>query len=313
LKLGQSLQGPAGFSPTAMEWVSLDGIQDQGLLPLLADHRARAAVEERLAAPADGVVAPPRGLPFAPRSLRAFAIWESHMVNGARGMVRAFAPAPLRALVRGYESVTRTTFPALKPKANYYRHPQFYMGNHRSVLTDHEEVEWPSFSSVLDFELELGFVLMRSVRDCTPDEGRAAIGGFVVINDWSARDTQWEDTRRGAFGGVVKAKTFASSMSSVLVTADEVLPRFDQLRGRVRVNDETWCEGSTANALYDPGELVAYASRGETLSAGDLLSTGTLPGCCGLELGRFPQPDDRVQLEIDGIGTLTNTITRAGL
>jgi 2-keto-4-pentenoate hydratase/2-oxohepta-3-ene-1,7-dioic acid hydratase in catechol pathway len=165
---------------------------------------------------------------------------------------------------------------------------------------------------VLDFELEIGVVIGRPVRDCTAEEGRRAIAGLCIVNDWSARDTQWDDTRNGTFGGVVKAKTFAGAMSAVVVSADEILPRWQSLRGRAAVNGEVWCEGATAGPTFDLGEAVAYAAMGETLLPGDLLSTGTLPGCCGLEIGRFIAPGDTVRLEIDGLGSLTNTVSQRG-
>jgi 2-keto-4-pentenoate hydratase/2-oxohepta-3-ene-1,7-dioic acid hydratase in catechol pathway len=71
-----------------------------------------------------------------------------------------------------------------------------------------------------------------------------------------------------------------------------------------------WFEGATAGAQHDIGEMLAYASKGERLDAGDVISTGTMPGCCGLELDRWIQPGQTVELEIDGIGTLRNRITR---
>lgn len=308
MKLGMCEGRIVGYSEAAEGWLPV-GKSDQSLLELLADPGALAAVRLELTTPQSATQSTgPTGLPFKPESLRAFALWESHMVNGARSMVRRFAPMPLRILIGCYESITKSTFPALKPKPNYYQYPQYYMSNHRSVVPDSAPVDWPSFSEVIDFELEIGVVLAHKVHNCSPEDGAAAIGGFVVMNDWSARDTQWCDTRKGTFGGVVKAKTFAGAMSSVLVTADEILPKWKLLRGRVLVNGKVWCEGSTQNPLFDLGEMVAYASMGETLYPGDVLSTGTLPGCCGLELGRFPQPGDTVQLEIDDLGVLTNTI-----
>jgi 2-keto-4-pentenoate hydratase/2-oxohepta-3-ene-1,7-dioic acid hydratase in catechol pathway len=76
----------------------------------------------------------------------------------------------------------------------------------------------------------------------------------------------------------------------------------------VRVDGEVWCEGSTAGAAHDVGEMLAHASAGERLDAGDIVSTGTMPGCCGLELDRWIEPGQTVELEIDGIGSLANKI-----
>uniref|UniRef100_A0AAU1ZVC7 SDR family NAD(P)-dependent oxidoreductase n=1 Tax=Streptomyces sp. NBC_00093 TaxID=2975649 RepID=A0AAU1ZVC7_9ACTN len=313
MRLGMDRGALVAWDPDGKEWVVVGERWNHDLLAFLADGEEAVREAERVFAdPERASGRAPGGLPFAPASLRAFALWESHMVNGARGMVAVFGSSGVRRLTRGFEAVTGRVLPPLRPKANYYREPQFYMGNHRSVLPDGADVAWPSFAQVLDFELELGVVIAREVRDCTPAEGLAAIGGFVVMNDWSARDTQWDDTRRGTFGGVVKAKTFAGAMSAVVVTADEVLPRWRDLTGRALVNGEVWAQGSTASPLHDLGAAVAYAARGESLGPGEILSSGTLPGCCGLEMRRFPRPGDEVRLELDLAAgepvTLTNTL-----
>ncbi|BBH68200.1 fumarylacetoacetase [Actinoplanes sp. OR16] len=241
----------------------------------------------------------PEGLPLEAGSLRCFALWEEHMINGAKGLVREFGSGRIKRVAGAFERITGRVPAAMRPRANYYRDPQFYLGNHRAFVADGATVEWPSFARVLDFELELGIVIARPVKDCGTAEGRAAIGGFVVVNDWTARDTQWDDTRRGTFGGVVKAKTFANGMSSIVVTADEVLPRWRELTGTVTVNGATWARSSTAGPMFDLGTVVAYAARGEQLRPGDVLSSGTLPGLCGLEIGRFPLPGDEVRLDLD--------------
>lgn len=298
-----------GYDDATGQYVAIGDAWNQDLLAFLGDGTdAVSEATNLMRARNRTVTGPPTGLPFAPRSLRAFALWESHMVGAARAFVNHFAPARIRNVVNGFERATGRTFPALRPRRNYYRYPQFYFGNHRSIVGDGDLVAWPSFSRVLDFELELGVVVARTVRDCSASQGRAAIGGFTVFNDWTARDTQWDDTRNGTFGGVFKAKTFAGAMGATVVTADEVLDRWTALRGHVQVNGETWCEGSTASAQHDLGDAVAYAAAGEVLSAGDVLSSGALPGCCGLELGRFVAPGDVVRLEIEGVGTLTNRV-----
>jgi 2-keto-4-pentenoate hydratase/2-oxohepta-3-ene-1,7-dioic acid hydratase in catechol pathway len=107
---------------------------------------------------------------------------------------------------------------------------------------------------------------------------------------------------------VVKSKTFANSIGCDVVTADG-FGDWTQATGRVRVDGELWCEGTTAGPAHDIGAMLAYASQGERLDAGDVFSTGTMPGCCGLELERWIQPGQTVALEIDGIGTLTNRIS----
>jgi 2-keto-4-pentenoate hydratase/2-oxohepta-3-ene-1,7-dioic acid hydratase in catechol pathway len=245
-----------------------------------------------------------------PRALRAFSVFERHQVQAARGLVRRYMPGAARAVVSGFESLSRRTFPAFKPKKLFYEKPLFYMGNHLTLYPHGADLPWPAYSRDLDFELELGFVLARTLRDASEADASGAIGGFFVVNDVSARDTQWREYRESVFGPVVKAKTFATAMAVEVVTADEILPRVDALRGSVRVNGETWAKGSTSGMQHSPAAMVAYASEGEELRPGEVFATGTLPGCCGLEIDRWIEPGDEVELEIEGVGTLRNRIGR---
>jgi hypothetical protein len=164
----------------------------------------------------------------------------------------------------------------------------------------------PSYSKALDYELELGFVLARPLLDATPDEAVAAIGAFVLVNDFSARDVQRAEMRSGF--GLQKAKTFMSSMSETAVTADEVLPRLHRLAGEVRLNDQTVATVSSAGARWSLGEVLAHASCSERLLPGELFATGTLPGGCALENGAWPQPGDTLRLTLDDVAEVTHPI-----
>lgn len=246
-------------------------------------------------------------LPFAPAALRAFMGWERHWIQAARGLVRHNL-RPAAAAIGAFERVTRRPFPAFRPGRLFYEQPAFYMGNHLTFAPDGATLPWPRYCEELDFELELGAVLCRPVRDATPAQAEAAIGGFVVVDDLSARDTQWREYRHGLFGPLGKTKTFANAMSAELVSADVVLPRAERLHGSVRVNDETWSRTSTAGMQHTWGETVAFASAGEQLFPGELLSSGTLPDGCGLELDRWLKPGDDLELEIEGVATLRNRI-----
>ncbi len=305
-------------------WISLAAVKESSGSDLLSDAQVRdmipflaAGDEAREAAAslingpaaADAIVDPGTAtVPFQPRSMRAFMLWESHLIASSRVLVKKFFPPLMAKAVAGYERVTRKTFPKLKPNKLFYEVPVFYVANHGAILGDGDEMWWPSHTGYLDFELELAFVLARPLADAGPDEARQAIGGWFVLNDWSARDIQADDARHNIFGPVVKSKTFANSIGTDLITAD-ALPDWTQATGRVRVDGEIWCEGSTAGPQHDVGEMLAFASMGERLEPGDVISTGTMPGCCGLELDRWIQPGQTVSLEIDGIGTLENRIS----
>jgi 2-keto-4-pentenoate hydratase/2-oxohepta-3-ene-1,7-dioic acid hydratase in catechol pathway len=290
-------------------WVEIGDEWGNDLLAFLGGGKpARARARELLLEGEDSP--PPRGLPFVPRSYRGVMAVESHYVSSARTMVRRFMPAPVWQLARGYELLTRRTFPALLPKPRFYEVPCFYFGNHNSFVADGERVRRPSVSRYLDFELELGAIVTQRWDSREQGVPRAAdvIGGFTVIDDFSARDVQFSDERRSPFGGVVKAKSFATGIGAVVVSADEILERWDALSGRVHVNGELWCEGSTAGGLYTLDQIVGHIAADEVLVPGEVISLGTLAGCCGLELDRFLTPGDVVHLELDGIGTLTNVI-----
>jgi 2-keto-4-pentenoate hydratase/2-oxohepta-3-ene-1,7-dioic acid hydratase in catechol pathway len=282
------------------------------LLGLLHRHDDVAAeVASVLAAVADdeSVRADPSEaeLPFVPRSMRAFMLWEAHVIQSSRMLVKNFFPGPMWRVVSAFEKTGRT-FPKLKPNQRFWDTPTFYVANHTMVLADGQDMWWPAHTEFLDFELELACVLGAPLADATAEEGRAAVAGWFVLNDWSARDVQADDVRHNIFGPVVKSKTFANSIGPDVVTADE-FGDWKQATGRVRVDGELWCEGATKDPAHDIGEMLAYASKGERLDAGDVISTGTMPGCCGLELERWVKPGQTVELEIDGIGTVSNRIS----
>jgi 2-keto-4-pentenoate hydratase/2-oxohepta-3-ene-1,7-dioic acid hydratase in catechol pathway len=303
---------PAGLIAQHVDdtWRLVPG--DRTLLEVLAlDAGTRAAIQLSLA---DADLADPStaGLPFRPRSIRAFMLWEDHVIASSRVLVRRFFPAPAAKAVATYERITGKTFPKLKPNARFREAPTFYVSNHTSVLGDGDEMWWPSHTKALDFELELACVLAKPIVDATPEQALGAVGGWFILNDWSARDVQADDARRNIFGPVVKSKTFANSIGPDVITTDE-LPDWTTATGRVRVNGELWCEGRTANPQHSLGAMLAYASQGERLDAGDVISTGTMPGACGLELDRWIKTGDTIELEIDGIGTLTNQITASAV
>ncbi len=241
------------------------------LLAMPPEARQRLADAARDLEPAPEDARPV--LPFEPRSFRDFMLYEAHAIAAARGFVNTFMPAAAR-VVSAYEALTGRTFPKLKPHALWYRQPLYYMGNHLTIATDGEAITIPSYTRALDYELELGFVLAKPLYDAAPEACEAAIGGFVVLNDFSARDVQAPEMASGF--GPQKAKHFASAISSVVVSADEILPRWRDLKGSVRLNGELIAEPSTAGAKWSLGQVLAHACRGECLQPGELFATGTL-------------------------------------
>jgi 2-keto-4-pentenoate hydratase/2-oxohepta-3-ene-1,7-dioic acid hydratase in catechol pathway len=205
-----------------------------------------------------------------------------------------------------YETLTGGIFPAFRPPKLLNRQPIYYFGNHLTIVASGTPIRIPSYSKALDYELELGWVLGKPLLNATPEQALAAVAGFVVVNDFSARDVQRAEMRSGF--GPQKSKHFASSMSAIMVTADEILPRIDALTGKAWINGELVSTSSSAGMRYSIGEVLAYLSRDEPLFPGELIASGTLPGGSGLEAGRLLQSGDELRLVIEAVGEITHRI-----
>ncbi len=173
-----------------------------------------------------------------------------------------------------------------------------------------EVVPWPAYSEELDHELELAAVIGTECKDVAVEDAARVVFGYTIWNDVSARDVQ---RREGPVGmGPGKAKDWDGSnvLGPCIVTADA----FDagDARMRVRVNGETWGEDTSAHMHHTFAAMIAYASSAQTLRPGEVIGSGTAAGGSGLELGRRLAPGDVVELEVDGIGVLRNTIGQRG-
>jgi 2-keto-4-pentenoate hydratase/2-oxohepta-3-ene-1,7-dioic acid hydratase in catechol pathway len=247
-------------------------------------------------------------LPICPASFRDFMLFEKHAVDAARGMARRFVPAGYR-LARAYETLTRRTFPAFRPHALWYRQPIYYMSNALTIVPSGMPIAFPSYNGALDFELELGVVLGAPLRDATAEQAAAAIEAVVVINDFSARNMQLAEMRSGF--GPQRSKHFTSSMSATAVAGQPVADRLDQLTATVAINGNTLVRTGTQGMRFSMAEAIAHVSQSEQLYPGELLSTGTLPGGSGMELGRWLAPGDELRLEIEGIGVIEHRIEQS--
>ncbi len=254
--------------------------------------------------PSQAISTPPM-LPIAPQSFRDFMLYEKHVIDSSRGYARRFMPGAYQVATM-IEALTGKTFPKFKPKPLWYRQPIYYFSNHLNFLTDGEAAYWPSHTRALDYELELGAILAQPLVNATPDEARAAIGGFVLLNDFSARDVQLDEMNSGF--GPQRSKHFVSAMSAIVVTADEVLPSIDQLTGCVSINGKKIAQVSSVGGRYSLAEAIAFVSQNEPLHPGELFGSGTLPGGSGMENGHWLKPGDTLTLSIDHIGQLSNQI-----
>ena len=178
----------------------------------------------------------------------------------------------------------------------WYEIPVFYFSNPAAIYGPEADVPYPDGTQELDYELEVAAIIGA--------EGR--IGGFTVMNDWSARDLQRAEMRVGL--GPAKGKDFATSLGPIVVTPDE----FDGSEAEMvaRVNGEERSRGNLRDLYHSWDAIVAQAARNTVLRPGDVLGSGTVGTGCILEHGdgRWLRRGDVVELDVEGIGVLRNTV-----
>jgi fumarylacetoacetate (FAA) hydrolase len=167
----------------------------------------------------------------------------------------------------------------------------FYFSNPTAIYGPGDEIPYPAGTEELDYEVELAAVIGADGQ----------IGGFTLMNDWSARDLLRAELNDGL--GPAKGKDFATSLGPIVVTPDE----FDGSRGSVvaRVNGEERSRAELERMRHSWDEILAHAARNTRLLAGDVISSGSVDtGRHGTGL----RPGDVVELELESIGVLRNTI-----
>jgi fumarylacetoacetate (FAA) hydrolase len=182
--------------------------------------------------------------------------------------------------------------------AAWYEIPVFYFSNPGAVYGDGDKIAKPPDTEKLDYELELACVIGEGGR---PE-------GFTIMNDFSARDLQRHEMTVGL--GPAKGKDFATALGPELVSPDE-LPADLDMRAVARVNGEVRTDSRTGGMRYSWEELLAAAARNTPgLRPGEVIGSGTVGRGCILEHddGRWLQPGDEIELEIEGIGVLRNRI-----
>jgi fumarylacetoacetate (FAA) hydrolase len=204
----------------------------------------------------------------------------------------------------------------------WYRLPIFYFSNTSGLRGPGDAVWAPAASRELDFELEIAALVDTPVIDLAAERAQEAIGGYCILDDWSARDLQREETAVRL--GPAKGKDFATSIGPWLVTPDELAGAraagatgpdlamtavVETADGRVvQVSRGSW-----ATAHFSFGEMLARASADVRIRPGELLGSGTVGGGCLLEmkddtLGRWLEPGDEVVLRVERLGELRTPI-----
>jgi len=271
--------------------------EDTDLVELLAvdaadrEAAADAAAQGDGLQPEDVVLLPP----VYPVAMRDFLTFEAH-VDG---------------MERGHGNPG--------PPAEWYDAPVFLFMAPHAVTGPYDDVAIAPDTERFDFELELAAVICRDVRNATPEEARAAIGGYCVMNDWSARDIQGKEMKLKL--GPSKGKDFATTIGPWVVTADELegsrdADGFLDLEMTVKVNDVRVGGDRSVHMGWSFEQLVSHASRASWVKAGEVLASGTCAsGSLAESWGRTgsltPPPlkvGDVVEMTIERLGTIRNTV-----
>src|SRR3954467_12866815 len=219
--------------------------------------------------------------PLVPRSFRDFLAFEGHLTNAYKNLGRDVP-------------------------AEWYQVPVYYRSMGTTVTGPDTVLHWPSYSGQLDHELELAAVIGRPCRDVRAEDALDCVFGFTIWNDMSARDVQRRELPVGM--GPAKAKEWDGSnvLGPCLVTRDEI--DLATLELEVRVNGERWGGDRASATDYGFGGLTAHAPPGPALLPGEVLGSGTATGGSGLELDRWIQPGDVIEMEAGPIGIPRNTV-----
>lgn len=230
--------------------------------------------------------------------------------------VRLLPPVPqarkLFALAGNYmEHVREGGRPTYKKEETY---PYFFMKPPSTGLVGSgEPVRYGSQTRKLDYEGELAVVVGRRGKQIPVAEALHYVAGYTILNDISERGLASKDPPRAErdwdrFFDWLVGKWFdtGAPCGPWLVTADDI-PDPHALRLQTRVNGELRQDGTTADMVFRVPEIVAFISRFVTLEPGDIISTGT-PSGVGSARGVFLKPGDSVEVEIERIGVLRNTV-----
>jgi len=211
------------------------------------------------------------------------------------------------------------------------QYPIFYFTNHNSIQGPGDIRCMPDHFNKLDFELEVAVVLNKKGRNIPAHEADNYIAGYMVMNDMSARTLQMEEMVLNL--GPAKGKDFSTVIGPWLVTPDELEPyKTDAKPGHTGnaynlemkcvVNGKQVSAGNMADMDWTFAEIIERASYGCDVLPGDVIGSGTVGTGCFLELNgtgllndpnykvQWLQPGDIVEMEVTGLGVLSNTIIK---
>jgi 2-keto-4-pentenoate hydratase/2-oxohepta-3-ene-1,7-dioic acid hydratase in catechol pathway len=226
-----------------------------------------------------------------PRSFRDYIGFEMHMLNASRSFGHTIGQA-------------------------WYEMPIFYFTNHNAIYGPEDEIKRPDKETKLDIELEMAVIIGKKGKDIKAENAEDYIFGYTVFNDWTARAIQKREMEIPL--GPHKGKDFANAIGPYIVTKDEMNQylgdneRFD-VKMTTKINGVQVCAGNYNTVYYTFAQMIERASENNVnLLPGDILGSGTVGWGSLIEnnfsVHRPLEPGDVVELEIEGIGILRNTV-----
>ncbi|WP_458096118.1 fumarylacetoacetate hydrolase family protein [Roseomonas sp. WA12] len=277
------------------------------------EHEGRPALGARLG---DDVVALSDVVPSLPAELTA-AIGALNLPEGAAALATKLEGAKRRPL-KGIKLLPAVPRPGkiICIGLNYVEHakeggnaipdyPAVFFRGHTSLAAHNEPLLRPKVSDKFDYEAELVIVIGKVAKHLTEENALSAVAGYTCMNEGSLRDYQ----RKGAQWTVGKNFDRTGSVGPEIVTPDEIPQGPNALRITSRVNGQTMQDSNTSDMIFSVPRILTILSEVMTLEPGDIIATGT-PSGVGYPRKPpvFMKPGDTIEIEIEGIGTLSNTV-----
>lgn len=174
------------------------------------------------------------------------------------------------------------------------KEPTLFIKPSSSIIGHREKVIYPSMSKQVDYEAELAVIISKEAKFVSYKEVDQYIGGYTILNDVTARDLQDEDVQW------TRSKSFDTFCPIGPVIETDLDP--DNQDITLKINSEVRQKGNTKDMIFSVRDLIVFISSIMTLNPGDIIATGTPEGVGSLK------PNDRIRIEISGIGALENQI-----
>lgn len=235
-----------------------------------------------------------------PIKLRCFSVYERHMIQALN--------SALNLKVGSWLSTFNRKTGLIRLPKSWYKTPAYYKGNHTSVSGPDDEIQYPAYGKWLDYEVELAVIIGKAGKNIPSSQAMDYVFGYTCFNDFSERNRLFQEIMTGKVGPV-KGKDFdgGNSFGPCIVTKDEIPNPYD-LKMEVRINGKLRNKTSTQGMTHKIDRMIEIASEEETIYPGEIFGTGAAADGAGIESLKFLKPKDIIEIEIEKIGILRNTI-----